>query len=327
MPGSERKGAVGRGIARQETPRIHSNDIDVIDNKNDTCDEPRFARSPSPRQRLSAIQGDLPRIGAGFVTFTSHTPSTRDRPPSPFRTLLDGLLNLVYPEVCLVCSTPVSRIQERGVCDDCWAKVLDLKIGPPRCCSCGLPFRSTATSDGALCGDCILHAPSYSGARSYGYYAAALSGVIQGFKFGGRRNLAALLGPLLAEVFFETWRREDFDLLVPVPLHPKRRRERGYNQSELLLSSLAPHVRLPRCNALARIRATPPQVGLSDAQRQENVSAAFRCRHPERVRGKRVLLVDDVMTTGATVAGAAQALLAGGAMRVSVLTVARTAEW
>lgn len=258
---------------------------------------------------------------------TPHVPSIRDLPSSPLRTLLDSVLNIVYPEICLVCSAPVSRMREHGICDACWARVIDLRIGTPRCCSCGLPFRSMSLNDGALCGDCILHPPPYSGARSYGYYAGALRSAIQAFKFHKRRDLAELFGALLAEVFSESWRPEDLDLLVPAPLHSKRRRERGYNQSELLVRSLAQHVGLPRCNALARIRATPPQVGLSDARRQENVAAAFRCRRPEWIRGKRILLVDDVMTTGATVASAAGALLAAGAMRVSVLTVARTAEW
>jgi len=127
----------------------------------------------------------------------------------------------------------------------------------------------------------------------------------------------------LARAFFDSWQREDFDGIAPVPLHLFRRRERGYNQAELLARGLAQRVAVPKVDVLRRVTATLPQVGLSDAQRRENVRNAFRCARPEEVAGKRLLLVDDVMTTGATVAGAARALLDAGAERVSVLTLAR----
>ncbi len=165
--------------------------------------------------------------------------------------------------------------------------------------------------------------PPYAGARSFGYYAAELAKIIQHLKFHGRRNLAGLLGPLLAAAILESWSRKEFDLVVPVPHHPGRRRERGFNQSELLAQFLSHCIGVAQNSALIRTRATLPQVGLTDTERKENVRNAFRCSLPEAVSGKRVLLVDDVMTTGATVASAAQALLNAGALRVSVLTVAR----
>lgn len=241
--------------------------------------------------------------------------------------LLDSLLNLIYPERCYVCSRPIARRRECGICAGCRAKVAALKIKPPRCPSCGLPFRSFQDTSEHLCGNCILHAPPYSGARSFGYYSAELSRTIQGFKFQGKKNFIGLLAPLLEGTFLESWTRADFDLLMPVPLHPKRRRERGYNQSEILARSLARRLALPWSPALARVRPTAPQVGLTDAQRQENVRGAFHCRRPEQVSKRRILLIDDVMTTGATVASAAKALLDAGALRVSVLTVARAARW
>ena len=139
--------------------------------------------------------------------------------------------------------------------------------------------------------------------------------------------MVGLLAPLLTRTFFENWSREDFDLVVPVPLHSRRRRERGYNQSELLARSLSRQLALPCHQELIRTRSTLPQVGLTDSQRQENVRNAFRCRDAGRISKQRILLIDDVMTTGATVASAAKALMDGGALRVSVLTVARTAKW
>jgi ComF family protein len=198
-----------------------------------------------------------------------------------------------------------------------------LKIVPPRCVSCGLPLRNFQDTSEHLCGECIQQMPPYSGARSFGYYTAELRQLIQGLKFQNRRNLVKLLAPLLAEAFYDSWRREDFDLIVPVPLHLKRKRERGYNQSELLARSLARRISIPCGRGLTRVRSTLPQIGLTDSQRRENVRKAFCCTNPQQISGRRILLIDDVMTTGATVASASGALLAGGALRISVLTVAR----
>jgi len=151
--------------------------------------------------------------------------------------------------------------------------------------------------------------------------------MVRGLKFEGRKNLSALLSPLMARTFASVWDREDFDLVVPVPLHPKRRRERGFNQAALLSRDLSRLIAIPCCeNTLVRARDTAPQVGLSDSERFRNVRQAFRCAHPGDVARKKVLMVDDVMTTGATVCSAGEALLDAGALRVSVLTLARAVQ-
>jgi competence protein ComFC len=257
------------------------------------------------------------------VTPKPYFPTTRDQPTTRVRKIFDGLLNLIYPETCFLCSAPVARQQDCGICDNCWQKVIALKILPPRCSSCGLPFYSFEENSEHLCGDCIQKMPPYAGARSFGHYSAEMSRVIQELKFGGRQNLVGLLAPLLADAFFDTWGRDEFDLIVPIPLHPKRKRDRGYNQAELLAVSLARLLAIPYYKALQRVRSTLPQVGLTDSQRLENVRKAFRCFSPQRICKRRILLIDDVMTTGATVESAAQALVDAGAWRVSVLTVAR----
>jgi ComF family protein len=235
-------------------------------------------------------------------------------------------LNLVYPGECFVCSAPIARQRDCGICDSCWQKALALKIEPPRCASCGLPLHNFEDAQDHLCGNCILNMPAYAGARAFGYYSAELGKIIQQLKFHGNRNLANLLGPLLTAAFLESWSPEDFDLIVPVPLHPKRRHERGFNQSELLGRFLSGRIAVPLRRALIRRRATLPQVGLTDSERKDNVRKAFFCPRPLLVSKKRILLVDDVMTTGSTVASATQALLDGGAFRVSVLTVARAGK-
>lgn len=246
-------------------------------------------------------------------------------PDSGIRRILDSLLNLLYPENCFICAVPLARHADCGICTSCWNKAVALKIKLPRCPSCGLPLYNFQEDSEHLCGNCILQAPPYAGARSFGYYTAELSAIIRGLKFLGRRSLAGLLAPLLADAFYDSWGREEFDLIAPLPLHAKRRRDRGYNQSELLARLLARQVAVPIENdILQRVRPTLPQVGLSDSQRLENVRGAFRCVKPRRVSNMRILLVDDVMTTGATAASAARALLEGGARQVSILTVART---
>jgi ComF family protein len=258
------------------------------------------------------------------VVSKAYFPTSRDLPLTRIEKVFDGLLNLIYPESCFLCAAPLARLKECGICPACWDRACSLRISSPKCPACGLPFQAFEEQSDHLCRDCLLKMPVYSGARSFGYYMTELSRIVQELKFRGRQNLAGLLGGLLAGTYCEVWSREDFDCIVPVPLHSRRKRERGYNQSELLARALALRIALPvSSRALSRVRPTLPQVGLTDTQRQENLRQAFRCAGREQISGKRVLLVDDVMTTGATVSSAASALLDAGALRVSVLTVAR----
>ncbi len=254
---------------------------------------------------------------------------SRDIPPSLMRRIGDGLLNLFFPESCLACSAPTSRLQDHGICSACWQKALALRIAGSCCPSCGLPYPSFEPGATHLCGKCTECLPAYSGARAFGCYTSELSRIIRALKFDGRQDLAGLLAPLLASAFLDSWSPQEIDFIVPVPLHPRRKRERGYNQAALLANQLGKRLGLP-CNQLilTRVRATPPQVGLSDAERGHNVRHAFRCTKPAVVRGQRILLVDDVMTTGSTVASASEALLDAGAAKVWVLTLARAvAGW
>ncbi len=240
--------------------------------------------------------------------------------------LLDGVLNLLYPEACVSCSAPVQRRADRGLCGVCWGRLLQLKLKPPWCPACGLPQPQLPTDEARLCIPCLTQAPPFTAARSFGYYCSELSRVVQALKFRGRRNLAARLAPLLAGLFFETWSPADFDLVVPVPLSGRRRRERGYNQAALLAAPLARTAGL-RCDesVLLRVRHTVPQVGLMDSARRLNPRGAFVSPGGAGIRRMRILLIDDVMTTGATAASAAEALKGAGALRVCVLTLARTA--
>ncbi len=239
--------------------------------------------------------------------------------------IADALLNLLYPQDCVICGAPVHRTREHGVCHGCWESVLKLRIRPPFCPSCGLPFDEALAELPHLCGRCSVEAPAFSGARAFGYYAGALRNLLHLLKFRGKLDLVALFLPLMADTLLASWADSELDLLVPIPLHWRRRLERGYNQAALLSRPLARLSGIPHCaTALERVRHTAPQVGQSYRQRSANMKNAFCCRRPRRIQGKRILLVDDVMTTGATAASASLALLRGGAARVSVLTLART---
>lgn len=195
------------------------------------------------------------------------------------------------------------------------------------CRLCGMPLPRLAVGapdPGHLCGACRARRPAFTAARSAARYGDVVREALHAFKFGGRRALAAPLGDLLAETGARHAAGGPVDLLVPVPLHPRRLRERGFNQAELLARRLGRAWDLPVATGILRRRvATAPQTELAAAERRRNVRDAFVLRRPERVRDRRLILVDDIMTTGATAGECAACLRRGGAASVVVVTVAR----
>lgn len=193
------------------------------------------------------------------------------------------------------------------------------RIAPPWCRCCGTPLRI----DG-LCGPCRQRRPRFAYARAAARYEGLVREAIHALKFGGRRGLAGPLGDLLAGLGPSALPGAAPDLLVPVPLHRRRERERGYNQA-LLLSrrlGLAWGVAVAT-DVLVRQGATIPQVDLDAPARRRNVRGAFAVARPEAILGRHVVLVDDVLTTGATAGECARSLSRAGAAVVGVLTVAR----
>jgi ComF family protein len=180
----------------------------------------------------------------------------------------------------------------------------------------------------SLCGQCRQGENEFDMARSYGLYTGNLRKAILQLKFHRREPLAIRLGALLAQPF-EALSASDSAIVVPVPLHPSRRRQRGFNQAELLARGLVRRLRGEKrrlqlvAGSLRRIRPTLPQVGLSVSARRENVSGVFSVARPEQVRSRPVVLVDDVMTTGATLSACAAALKRAGASQVLALCLAR----
>jgi ComF family protein len=189
------------------------------------------------------------------------------------------------------------------------------------CVSCRTPFQNAfpLSLDGQ-CALCRTGLRGFDAAYTFGAYDGVLRQLIHLFKYAKIATLAAPLADWMATALPLD---ERFDLIVPVPLHWRRRWERGFNQSELLVKSLSRRTGISMAHPLTRRRSTAVQAGLSNAGRRRNIQGAFIAKRPARLDGKRILLIDDVMTTGATAAACAGALKRVGAARVALLTVAR----
>lgn len=223
-----------------------------------------------------------------------------------------ALLDLIFPPRCAGCGASGSLW-----CCTCQASVH--MIGDPVCSHCGRPLTSPSLDD--PCAPCRQSPPQIDGIRSAVAFEGPLRQAIHRLKYGGTASLAAPLGMFLSA----RWQARPLpaDMIVPVPLHISRVRERGYNQSKLLAEQLSRATGLPFAEAaLERVRATAPQITLSAAERKLNVRDAFQAS-ADAVRGRQVLLVDDVCTTGATLESCSIALRRAGAASVWALTLAR----
>ncbi len=259
-------------------------------------------------------------------------PRTVAPPPAPlggWRGWLRAAVDLLFPPICPVCQVRLDAGRRDPLCGSCWERLE--RIAPPICRLCGLPLGGFAIEPHEagggpaphLCGQCRVRPPAYSYARAAARYGDVVREAVHAFKFGGKRALALPLGDLLAEtrVLLPV---DAVDLLVPVPLHRRRERERGFNQSRLLARRVACAWGVPlRADVLARAAATLPQTDLGAAERRANVRGAFALRRPDAVAGRHVVLVDDIMTTGATAGACAALLQEAGAATVGVVTVAR----
>lgn len=241
--------------------------------------------------------------------------------------MLARALNLFFPPQCIQCR---SIVAENGtLCAECWQSLTF--IAEPCCPRCGTPFEfalgaAAHSEEHALCADCIRTPPVFSRARAVLRYDAASRALVLKLKFHDDTALAATYGPWLARAGGDLL--IGVDAIVPVPLHYWRYVGRRYNQAALLAGALARAGGIPLLNALARTRATAPQSGLRKKKRAENVAGAFAVPEAmrERIRGKTVLLVDDVYTTGATLNACAAALFDARARDVRVVTLARRAS-
>ena len=202
-------------------------------------------------------------------------------------------------------------------------------VFPPRCALCRRPLKGNQTD---LCTDCRCDSPEFTQGKlklqfidsftAVWYYRGKVRESLRRYKFRGQRNLAGCYGRLLAMKLLQT-NPEGFDLITWVPISPLRRLRRGFDQDELLAKAVARELGIPCCRVLRKIRNNPPQSGLPDyARRRANVLGAYRLTRPELVEGKRIVLVDDILTTGATAGECARMLLTAGAKEVHCAAVA-----
>ncbi|MFO7666635.1 MAG: ComF family protein [Desulfobacterales bacterium] len=312
----------------------------------------------------------------------------------PFIRLARILIEIIFPSKCMGCGSffyssryaaqrnntsaeafewetmTFEKVMAPFLCSECLSNFLP--VDSPLCAVCGYVFKSREGKD-HLCGNCIEHPKHFGKARALGIYDKTLMEVIHSFKYKEKLQLVRPLEELLFSVFVRNWNMDDFDIVVPVPLHIKRFRKRGFNQAYLLVrdwqeiagmfkaepkqAALFPlpaaesakecksdsisfdRISLKRSepcgvklksgnfaigkDVLSRTVWTQPQTGLGRKQRMENIKGAFSICDEFKVEGKKILLVDDVYTTGATVDECAKAILGGGAVSVDVLTLAR----
>lgn len=229
------------------------------------------------------------------------------------RTVWNGALDLLYPPRCAVCG----RLGKEGLCGGCRAAFAP--VPAPVCTWCGVPALR------ARCTRCEQSDRfAFVWARGAGLYDGVLRDAVHALKYDRRRRLAEPLGKLLGDLLATaTYGHRAPDALVPIPLHPRRLAERGFNQSEMLARVASRRIGVPiETRALRRVRSTPPQVSLALADRSVNMRGAF-VGAPGLVEDRAIIVVDDVITSGATVDAAARALLDAGARVVYAASVAR----
>ena len=234
-----------------------------------------------------------------------------------------GLLGLLFPARCALCGASLPPAGPGGLCGPCRGRLPAIR--QPYCPRCGRQVHGAVPVPfDTPCGGCRVRPPRFGTCRSAGRYEGSLRECVHLMKFGDRRDLAEPLGAFMAESFARECPGASYDALVPVPISPERRRERGFNQSLDLARVLGRRAGIAvEKRALARRGGRPSQRALSRAQRRLNVRGEFAVPDPRLAAGRRLLLVDDVYTTGATAAECVSTLLAAGAAGVDVYTLAR----
>jgi ComF family protein len=232
-----------------------------------------------------------------------------------------ALVDLVFPPSCLACRKAIDTTG--ALCPPCWSAIRFIER--PFCERLGTPFATDLGAEGLLSPDAIANPPVYARARAVAHFDdGPARSLVHRLKYGDRLELARTMGAWMARAGDELL--TEADVLVPVPLHRGRLARRRFNQAALLAAHVSRRTGVPvDAFALSRVKPTPPQVGLTRTQRAANVQGAFRVDAEMRgqIAGKAVVLVDDVLTSGATINAASRAVLRGGAKRVDVLVFAR----
>ncbi|MBI5789516.1 MAG: ComF family protein [Candidatus Schekmanbacteria bacterium] len=230
------------------------------------------------------------------------------------------LFDLFLPAFCHTCQKGLKAGDGNYFCSGCWAEIVLLD---KFCSRCGYP--SFKASPPAHCHKCPTEKIGFRYARSVGIYAGIMSQAIHLFKYKNKIGMGSQLAGLLITHYARYWEFWNYDYIVPVPLHPRRLRQREFNQSFILASELGNYFQTPvLADNLQRIKFNRPQVELNQQERLNNLKGGFDLTQPQVIKGKNILLIDDVYTTGATVTECAQIAATAGANVVDIYTLART---
>ena len=237
--------------------------------------------------------------------------------------LLKYFINTILPPRCIRCGKILA--EQNGLCAECFQKISF--VSEPHCKRCGFPFLSESeqyNSIGQLCGECMKERRPLFDLRRFAFiYDDESKNLILGFKFLDKTGYAETLANLLRRAGTDIW-KENPDLLIPVPIHRRRLLERRYNQSALLVKELAKQTGIAaNYTALQRVRHTVPQVELSGSARRNNLRRAVAVKDVSKIKGRKVVLVDDVETTGSTLKECAKVLKKAGAVKIYALTLSR----
>ena len=238
---------------------------------------------------------------------------------SVLRDMFETAIVFLYPAKCRVCDDFLGVVSMPYICANCWREMQFLE--PPWCDICGTPG-----VDG-LCDACAVSPPRYGKLRSIAFYHTTLQEAIHLFKFEKKKVFAQHLIQLINAHIPSGCSLEAYDFVLPIPIHKKRLRERGFNQATLLADGIAKIAGVPvLTDALVRKRHTVAQSSLDSTARQQNIVGAFEVRDPDIISGKRLLVIDDVFTTGATIREAVSELWTADPAEIDVLTLARTLD-
>lgn len=289
-------------------------------------------QAPNEGGSVFSSSGDLIRKGAfspeeaKFGRFTGHGARNFLRSTASGATLIaESVFTAFFPSDCRLCGTPLTNISRLPVCPTCLLAIAPL--ADSTCEICGEGLSGISVRGNQICSACQELRPHFVKAAAYGAYDGNLRELIHLLKYEQVEPAAGALGGMLATAIHKLGPIADSVLVVPVPLYRSKRRERGFNQAELIARAALKGGALRcemRTDVLERTRPTVSQIGLTRPQRVENLRGAFRVPHLNRVVGRSVLLVDDVLTTGTTASECARILRKAGAEKVWVVTVART---
>ncbi|MFQ5835387.1 MAG: double zinc ribbon domain-containing protein [bacterium] len=243
-----------------------------------------------------------------------------------FKGLGKGAFSLFLPADCKICGQVLEPLNFSYICETCWDKVKWLTM--PHCSRCAKPFSASLASQevpSLLCTECRRESSPFKKIFAATLYEGVMKEAIHLLKYRRKKGIMKRLEKVLKAYFFHTdLPLSKLDLVIPIPLHRKKLKERGFNQAELLARVIATHFDLKLVkNGLQRVKATKSQISLSKKERIENIKGAFQFKNKDKFRAKKILLVDDVYTTGTTVREAAKVLKKAKAREVYILTLAR----